>query len=88
MAGMTDELGIRRGHALRAAVEQGLTGAAEPVVGLLDITGIEGSATALHAAFATPGVTVTATSVDESDQLKPQAAPVSRLARLVRIQRR
>ncbi|WP_405856291.1 apolipoprotein N-acyltransferase [Streptomyces sp. NBC_01515] len=30
-------------------------------------------------------MTVTATSVDESDQLKPQAAPRSRLARLVRL---
>nr|WSY56994.1 apolipoprotein N-acyltransferase [Streptomyces sp. NBC_00886] len=30
-------------------------------------------------------MTVTATSVDESDQLEPQTAPVSRLARLVRL---
>jgi apolipoprotein N-acyltransferase len=30
-------------------------------------------------------VTVTATSVDESDQLEPQAAPASRLARLARL---
>jgi apolipoprotein N-acyltransferase len=30
-------------------------------------------------------VTVTATSVDESDQLEPQAAPAARLARLVRL---
>jgi len=33
----------------------------------------------------TPGVTVTATSVDESDQLDPQTAPASRAARLVRL---
>lgn len=33
----------------------------------------------------TPGVTVTATSVDESDQLRPQPAPASRTARLVRL---
>lgn len=71
MAGMTDELGIRRGHALRAAVEQGLAGEAEPVVGLLDIAGIAGSATALHAAFATPGVTVTHTFAVKAASLVP-----------------
>ncbi|WP_443060680.1 diaminopimelate decarboxylase [Streptomyces sp. NBC_00448] len=71
MAGMTDELGIRRGHALRAAVEQGLAGEAEPVVGLLDIAGIAASATALHAAFATPGVTVTHTFAVKAASLVP-----------------
>jgi diaminopimelate decarboxylase len=68
---MTDELGIRREHALRAAVEQGLVGEAEPVVGLLDITGIARSATALHAAFATPGVTVTHTFAVKAASLVP-----------------
>ncbi|MEU6852728.1 diaminopimelate decarboxylase [Actinacidiphila alni] len=68
---MTDELGIRRGHALRAAVEQGLVGEAEPVVGLLDVTGIEQSATALHAAFATPGVAVTHTFAVKAASLVP-----------------
>lgn len=33
----------------------------------------------------TPGVTVTATSVDESDQLKPPIAPSPRVARLMRL---
>jgi len=60
MAVMTDdELGTRRGRALRAAVEQGLVSQDEPVVGLLDVEGITRSAAALHAAFDTPGVTVT-----------------------------
>jgi len=71
MAFMNGELGIRRGHALRAAVEQGLIGEQEPVVGLLDITGIEESATALHAAFATPGVPITHTFAVKAASLVP-----------------
>ena len=71
MAVMTDELGIRREHALRAAVEHGLVGEREPVVGLLDITGIEESATALHAAFATPGVQITHTFAVKAASLVP-----------------
>jgi diaminopimelate decarboxylase len=74
MVGMTDELGIRRGHALRAAVEQGLAGPAEPVVGLLDVTGIEQSAAALHAAFDTPGVAVTHTFAVKAASLVPVLA--------------
>jgi len=74
MAVMTDELGIRRGHALRAAVEHGLVGEQEPVVGLLDITGIEQSATALHAAFATPGVQITHTFAVKAASLVPVLA--------------
>jgi diaminopimelate decarboxylase len=74
MAVMTDELGIRRGHALRAAVERGLVGETEPVVGLLDITGIAGSAAALHAAFATPGVAVTHTFAVKAASLVPVLA--------------
>ena len=74
MTAMTDELGIRRGHALRAAVEQGLASEAEPVVGLLDITGIERSATSLHAAFATPGVAVTHTFAVKAASLVPVLA--------------
>jgi diaminopimelate decarboxylase len=74
MADMTDELGIRRGHALRAAVRQGLTSEAEPVVGLLDVTGIERSAAALHAAFATPGVAVTHTFAVKAASLVPVLA--------------
>ncbi|WP_069467070.1 type III PLP-dependent enzyme domain-containing protein [Actinacidiphila rubida] len=71
---MTDELGIRRGHALRAAVERGLIDEREPVVGLLDITGIEDSATALHAAFATPGVEITHTFAVKAASLVPVLA--------------
>ncbi|WP_069816219.1 diaminopimelate decarboxylase [Streptomyces sp. TP-A0874] len=41
----------RREQAVRAAVEHGLIGAAEPVVGLLDVAGIRQSATRLRAAF-------------------------------------
>lgn len=74
MVAMTDELGIRRGHALRAAVEQGLVGEEEPVVGLLDITGIEHSARALHAAFATPGTAVTHTFAVKAASLVPVLA--------------
>ncbi|WP_435135489.1 diaminopimelate decarboxylase [Actinacidiphila sp. bgisy144] len=68
---MTDELGIRRALALRAAVEQGLAGEAEPVVGLLDVAGIAESARALHAAFATPGVAVTHTFAVKAASLVP-----------------
>ncbi len=71
MADMTDELGIRRALALRAAVEQGLAGEAEPVVGLLDVAGIAESARALHAAFATPGVAVTHTFAVKAASLVP-----------------
>lgn len=74
MAAMTDELGIRREHAVRAAVEQGLVDAAEPVVGLLDVTGIERSATALHAAFATPGVAIAHTFAVKAASLVPVLA--------------
>jgi diaminopimelate decarboxylase len=74
MEAMTEELGVRRRHALRAAVEQGLVSEAEPVVGLLDVTGIERSATALHAAFATPGVAVTHTFAVKAASLVPVLA--------------
>ncbi|MFJ8154930.1 diaminopimelate decarboxylase [Streptomyces sp. NPDC094468] len=49
---------LRRDDAVRAAVEQGLLGPDAPIVGLLDVTGIRGSAAALHRAFeavAAPG---------------------------------
>jgi diaminopimelate decarboxylase len=74
MAVMTDELGIRRGQALRAAVEQGLVDEREPVVGLLDVTGIQQTATALHAAFATPGVAITHTFAVKAASLVPVLA--------------
>lgn len=41
----------RRDEAVRAAVEQGLISPDSPVVGLLDVTGIQESAAALRAAF-------------------------------------
>lgn len=41
----------RREQAVRAAVATGLAGPDSPVVGLLDIHGIRGSAAALRAAF-------------------------------------
>jgi diaminopimelate decarboxylase len=41
----------RRDEAVRAAVDQGLLGPGTPIVGLLDVTGIRESATALRAAF-------------------------------------
>ncbi|WP_345621082.1 diaminopimelate decarboxylase [Streptomyces ziwulingensis] len=41
----------RRDRAVRAAVEQGLIGPGEPVVGLLDVAGVRESAAALRAAF-------------------------------------
>jgi diaminopimelate decarboxylase len=80
MTVMTDELGIlrtlggRRAHALRAAVQQGLIGDDEPVLGLLDIAGIVHSATALRAAFATPGVAVTHTFAVKAAALVPVLA--------------
>lgn len=41
----------RRERAVRAAVEQGLIGPEQPVVGLLDVTGIRAAAAELRAAF-------------------------------------
>lgn len=74
MADMTDELGIRRGRALRAAVEQGLVREDEPVVGLLDVAGIERSAADLRAAFAVPGVEVLHTFAVKAASLVPVLA--------------
>ncbi len=79
MVVMTDELGIRRGHALRAAVDRGLVGEHEPVVGLLDVTGIERSAAGLRAAFATPGVAVTHTFAVKAASLVPVLALLGEL---------
>jgi diaminopimelate decarboxylase len=45
------ERAARRDDAVRAAVEQGLLGPKEPIVGLLDVTGIRDSAAELRAAF-------------------------------------
>jgi diaminopimelate decarboxylase len=74
MADMTDELGIRRGHALRAAVERALVHEGEPVVGLLDTAGIAASAAALRDAFATPGVAVTHAFAVKAASLVPVLA--------------
>ncbi|MDX6355145.1 MAG: diaminopimelate decarboxylase [Streptomyces sp.] len=71
---MTDELGTRRAQALSAAVEHALVTEREPVVGLLDIRGIEQSATALRAAFATPGVEITHTFAVKAASLVPVLA--------------
>ncbi|NBM19706.1 diaminopimelate decarboxylase [Streptomyces sp. GC420] len=49
---MTQERAARRDQAVRAAVEQGLVGAREPVVCLLDVAGIRACAERLTAAFA------------------------------------
>ncbi|MGC0331518.1 diaminopimelate decarboxylase [Streptomyces sp. SAI-170] len=46
-----DERVLRRDEAVRAAVERGLLGAEEPIVGLLDVAGIRDSAAELRAAF-------------------------------------
>jgi diaminopimelate decarboxylase len=77
MADMVHELGgleIRRGHALRAAVERGLAGSADPVVGLLDVVGVERTVADLRAAFATPGVQVTHTFAVKACSLVPVLA--------------
>lgn len=71
---MTDELGTRRAQALRAAVERALVNEQEPVAGLLDVRGIEDSATALRSAFATPGMAVTHTFAVKAASLVPVLA--------------
>jgi diaminopimelate decarboxylase len=74
MAPMTNEAAGRRDEALRAAVAHGLVGEDQPVAGLLDIAGIRRSATALHAAFATPGVNVLHTFAVKAASLVPVLA--------------
>lgn len=64
----------RRRDALRAAVARGLVSEEQPVVGLLDIAGIGRSATALRAAFATPGVAVQHTFAVKAAPLVPVLA--------------
>src|SRR2546421_3079541 len=61
----------RRAAAVRAAAEQGLVGEDQPVIGLLDVAGIRGSAAELRAAFTTPGVTVTHTFAVKAAALVP-----------------
>lgn len=68
---MTPDATARRGHALRAAVEQNLLLPDNPVIGLLDVTGIQEAAAALREAFATPGVTVTHTFAVKAAALVP-----------------
>ncbi|MDJ0341299.1 diaminopimelate decarboxylase [Streptomyces sp. H10-C2] len=68
---MTADATARRGHALRAAVEQGLIGPEDPVIGLLDVTGVQEAAAALKVAFATPGVTVDHTFAVKAAALVP-----------------
>lgn len=71
---MTNEAAARRAAALRAAVARGLVGPRQPVAGLLDTAGIRQSATALHAAFATPGVSVQHTFAVKAATLVPVLA--------------
>ncbi|WP_277441197.1 diaminopimelate decarboxylase [Streptomyces sp. SPB162] len=68
---MTLDATARRGHALRAAVEQDLLTPDNPVIGLLDVTAIHETAAALRTAFATPGVTVTHTFAVKAAALVP-----------------
>lgn len=78
MASMTNEAAVRRGDALRSAVDLGLVSEAQPVVGLLDITGIRQAATSLRAAFATPGVAVEHTFAVKAASLVPVLALLGR----------
>ncbi len=66
-----DDTAGRRARALRAAVAGGLIGEEQPVVGLLDVTGIRRSAAGLRAAFATPGVEITHTFAVKAASLVP-----------------
>lgn len=65
---------VRREQAVRAAVEQGLTGAGGPVAGLLDLVGIREGARALRDAFAkvaAPGTPVLHTFAAKAAPLVP-----------------
>ncbi|MFD5075942.1 diaminopimelate decarboxylase [Streptomyces sp. NPDC058371] len=72
----------RRDDAVRAAVEQGLLGAATPIAALLDVSGIRASAAALRAAFET--VTAPGTPVLHAFAVK--ATPLVPVLRLLREQ--
>ncbi|GGK09550.1 diaminopimelate decarboxylase [Streptomyces camponoticapitis] len=74
------EAAARRDLAVRAAVERGLLTEADPIVALLDVTGIRASAAALHAAFA--AVTAPDTRVLHAFAVK--AAPLVPVLRLLR----
>lgn len=74
------ERAARRDEAVRAAVEQGLLGPGSPLVGLLDVTGIRGSAARLRAAF--DAVTAPGTPVLHAFAVK--AAPLVPVLRLLR----
>ncbi|MEC4017351.1 diaminopimelate decarboxylase [Streptomyces sp. H27-D2] len=70
----------RRERAVRAAVEQGLIGAAQPVVGLLDVAGVRAAARELREAF--EEVTAPGTPVLHAFAVKAAAlVPVLRLLR-------
>ncbi|WP_326582307.1 diaminopimelate decarboxylase [Streptomyces sp. NBC_00481] len=70
----------RRDEAVRAAVEQGLLGPGNPVVALLDVTGIRASAAALRRAF--DAVTAPGTPVLHAFAVK--ATPLVPVLRLLR----
>ncbi|WP_432096755.1 diaminopimelate decarboxylase [Streptomyces sp. bgisy100] len=78
-AGGHEQRAARRERAVRAAVEQGLIGTEEPVVGLLDVAGIRESAAALRAAF--DEVTAPGTPVLHAFAVK--AAPLVPVLRLL-----
>jgi diaminopimelate decarboxylase len=68
---VTQNAAVRRAAAVRAAAEQGIVGEKQPVIGLLDVTGIKGSAAELYTAFAIPGVSVTHTFAVKATSLVP-----------------
>ncbi|MEU3251381.1 diaminopimelate decarboxylase [Streptomyces sp. NPDC006997] len=74
------ERAARRDEAVRAAVEQGLVGPDNPIVGLLDVPGIRASAAALRAAF--DEVTAPGTPVLHAFAVK--ATPLVPVLRLLR----
>ncbi|MEV8598088.1 diaminopimelate decarboxylase [Streptomyces sp. NPDC052012] len=78
--GHGDERAVRRDQAVRQAVEQGLLGPDEPLVALLDVTGIRESAAELHAAF--DAVTAPGTRVLHAFAVK--ATPLVPVLRLLR----
>ncbi|WP_030422144.1 diaminopimelate decarboxylase [Streptomyces sp. SCSIO 75703] len=77
--GCGQERAARRDRAVRAAVEQGLLGPGEPLVALLDVTGIRASAAALRSAFA--AVTAPGTPVLHAFAVK--ATPLVPVLRLL-----
>ncbi|MCT7356169.1 diaminopimelate decarboxylase [Streptomyces sp. 15-116A] len=78
--GYDDERPVRRDQAVREAVEQGLLGPDDPIVALLDVTGIRESAAELRSAF--EAVTPPGTRVLHAFAVK--ATPLVPVLRLLR----